>query len=160
MSIVFVRCTDNILPVDIESIRERCPHVLLRFLGAIDGFHSPKTDEEGNLTFAKDYDLTRLQLAACMHFLRTGICMSPVESIWETFEYFGGCEAFDEYLRAREEENQQRVTNPLNPSEDIECAYTWSVHNRGWEGEEGWNCVSRVDEASIVFWYRKENSLI
>ena len=155
MNPVFVQCTDKILSVDIESIRSRCPRVLLRFLGGIDGFQPPTTDGNGNLTFALDYGLTCSQLAACICFLRTGICMSSVESIWECFEYFGGCAAFDEYIRAREEEKERRKANPMNPSQDITQAYLWNVHTKGWEGEDGWNCVSRVDEACIVFWYRK-----
>ena len=56
------------LVVDIDSIRDRCPPVLLRFMGAVDGFRAPTTNDKGQLLFAQEYGITRPEMIACMLF--------------------------------------------------------------------------------------------
>ena len=169
MNTVSLLCADDqSLTVDIESIRARCPPVLLRFLGAVDGFKAPPTNAKGQLLFAQEYGITRFEMAACVAFLRSGALITDMNTLMHDFAVFGGCDALDErYMaleaeeRARkaalEAEERARKENPMIPSEDDLNMFTWAVHERGWSVEEGWSCVSQVKNTLLHFWYRKRN---
>ena len=161
MNTVSLLCVDNqSLIVDVESIRDRCPPVLLRFLGAVDGFKAPPTNAEGQLVFAQEYGITRLQMAACVIFIRSGAFIISMEELMEVFTIFGGCDALDEWYAAREAAQeimkQAKQENPLNPSEDVMKMFSWATHEAGWGVEEGWDCMSSV-KYSAKYWYRKRN---
>ena len=158
MNTVSLLCADNLsLVVDIDSIRDRCPPVLLRFMGAVDGFKAPPTNAEGQLVFAQEYGITRLQMVACVVFIRSGAFIISMDELMEVFTIFGGCDALDEWYAAQEADEQACKENPVTPSEDVLNAFTWAVHERGWGAEDGWNCMSQVPDTLLHFWYRKRN---
>ncbi len=158
MNTVSLLCADDqSLVVDIDSIRARCPPVLLRFMGAVDGFKAPSTNDQGQLLFAQEYDITRPEMIACIAFLRSGAFTTDMNTLMEVFTIFGGCDALDEWYAAQEADEQARKENPTAPSEDDLNMFTWAVHARGWGVEEGWNCMSQVPNTLLHFWYRKRN---
>lgn len=158
MHTVSLLCADNLsLVVDIDSIRARCPPVLLRFMGAVDGFKAPPTNDKGQLLFAQEYGITRPEMIACVAFLRSGAFTTDMNTLMEVFTVFGGCDALDEWYAAQEANEQACKENPVTPSEDVLNMFTWAVHERGWGVEEGWNCMSQVPDTLLHFWYRKRN---
>ena len=155
------------LAIDPEDIRETCPPVLARFLGLVDGFAEPNRDEEGRLTFAKDFRVARTDFVRCISFLRSENVTCSFEKLMETFNILGGCDRLDE-LYAEQKQYEKRCEaeqkqyekrceeNPTTPGEDNRKMYVWraapSVHDLS---VDGWCCMSRVPETLHEYWYRK-----
>ena len=85
------------------------PPVLQRLLGLDEGeFAPPKTDEEGNLTFAKDFGVSRIVLLRLFLFFRTGVLPDAplkVEELSSNMEIFGGSDKLDAALIIRKKNN-------------------------------------------------------
>lgn len=144
------------LAIDPEDIREACPPVLARFLGLVDGFAEPNRDEEGRLTFAKDFRVARTDFIRCITFLRSENVTCSFEKLMETFNILGGCDRLDELYAEQKQYEKRCEENPTTPGEDNHKMYVWraapSVHDLS---VDGWCCMSRVPETLHEYWYRK-----
>ena len=156
-----VVCKDDLeVVIDPEDIREVCPPVLTRFLGLAGGFAEPHRDEQGRLTFVKDFEIDRHEFVECITFLRSENITSTVERLMHTFNVLGGCARLDTLYEMKKEHDEQHAKmceeNPTTPGEDIHHEYTWkaavSVRDHS---EDGWSCMSRVPRTLSEYWYRK-----
>tara|TARA_B100000780_G_C20926091_1_gene369093 strand:- start:203 stop:493 length:291 start_codon:yes stop_codon:yes gene_type:complete len=72
---------DGIAVIDLNSIHDKCPPILSRFLGLSDDsmeactFKEAARDEQGRLTFAKHLDISRSGFQACITFIKTGLVL-------------------------------------------------------------------------------------
>lgn len=144
------------LAIDPEDIRETCPPVLARFFGLIDGFAEPNRDEEGRLTFAKDFRVARTDLIRCISFLRSEIVTGSFEKLMETFNILGGCDRLDELYAEQKQYEKRREENPTTPGEDNHKMYVWRAAPTANDlSVNGWCCMSLVHETLATYWYRK-----
>ena len=160
---------DDMLAVD-TSIEY--PHILKLFLGLTYGpWEAPHTDEEGRLTFLKDFGIDRSSFAHCLTFLRTGIIPDDLftkTKLTETFNILGGCKEYDNSLR---ELFRPKHTNPLRPEDDTSKLYAWRTDYAVPEDpkctvSDGYSPASTVltnqcphehITRGYLMWYRKPN---
>ena len=166
MTTVQVLCYDELaVVVNLDDIRDVCPPVLARFFGMASGFAEPHKDEYGQLTFAKTYGITQKTFADAIAFLRTGRARFD-DDILHAFTVLGGCDAFDEKVRAknvlREQEakynrvmRDNKLHNPMTPEHDVRHQYTFEPHTGDWEHTKEWECCQQVPHSSSLFWWRK-----
>lgn len=165
-NIVLVLCSDDLaIPVDLDSIQDKCPPVLARFLGIGGGFAEPTKDEQGRLTFAKTFGITQYQFALIMAFVISGHVQN-LETLVRNFTIMGGSDALYavvEKAQKRKEEEEQRQsveagrkrTNPLCPEDNVLGLFKFEAHQSGWRQNGEWECCSRVKDTSIDYWWRK-----
>jgi len=166
MTTVQVLCYDELpVVVNLDDIRDTCPPVLARFLGMVDGFAAPPKDEYGQLTFAKTYGITQKTFVDAMAFLRTGHARFD-DDILRAFTVLGGCDAFDEKVRAKDALREQeakynrvmrdnKLHNPMTPEHDVRHMYRFEAHASDWPHTEEWECCQQVTHNNCVYWWRK-----
>lgn len=102
---VKIICSCGAVAIFNRQNKDTLPTVLQRMLGMVEGeFAPPKTDEKGNLTFAKDFGVNRRVLLSMFLFLRTGVLPDAplkVEELTSNMEIFGGSDKLDAELIIR-----------------------------------------------------------
>lgn len=165
-NIVQVLCSDDqAVVVDLDSMQDKCPPVLARFLGIGGGFAEPSTDEQGRLTFAKSFKISQYQFALIMAFVISGH-VQELDTLVRNFTILGGSDALyalAEKAQKKKEEREQRLfleaerkrTNPLCPEENVSGLFKFEAHQSGWLQNGEWECCSRVEGAVLDYWWRK-----
>lgn len=165
-NIVLVLCSDDLaIPVDLDSIQDKCPPVLARFLGMGGGFSEPPKDEQGRLTFAKTFGISQYQFALIMAFVISGH-VQELDTLVRHFTILGGSDALyalAEKAQKKKEEEEQRLfleserarTNPLCPEENVLGLFKFEAHQSSWQHDGEWECCSRIKNTSLDYWWRK-----
>lgn len=143
--------------------KDTLPPVIQRMLGLVEGeFAPPKTDEEGNLTFAKDFGVSRVVLLRLFLFFRTGVLPDAplkVEEMTSYMEIFGGCDKLDAAVNSLHTtivQEKMNAYNPMTPEEDVLHEYIWCQSMRN-PDEEGWSVTILIPDTSS-FYYRKQKT--
>ena len=155
-NIVLVLCSDDLaVPVDLDSIKDKCPPVLARFLGiGLSQFSDPQKDEQGRLTFAKTFGISQYQFALIMAFVLSGH-VQELDTLVRHFTILGGSDALyalAEKEQKKKEEKEQRLFLKLNELDQSfvrgECFGTVQIeaHQSGWIHSGEWECCSRVKD--------------
>ena len=159
-SITLVCADDKLVEGDPDAIRDRCPRVLWRFLGQMEGaFRAPATDDEGRLTFPRDYDISQADMTACIGFLRTGVVVKNVLHLGNVFNRIGGCDAYDREIMGRAViVEEQKHENPLRPADDMKGRFQWCAGKtpEDFPGDSSeWSATSRVRVTLDHYWWRR-----
>ena len=165
-NIVLVLCSDDLaIPVDLDSIQDKCPPVLARFLGIGGGFAEPPKDEQGRLTFAKTFGISQYQFALIMAFVISGH-VQELDTLVRNFTILGGSDALyalAEKAQEKKEEEERRLlleaerarTNPLCPEENVLGLFKFEAHQGSWVHDGEWECCSTVKRSAVDYWWRK-----
>ena len=152
--------------MDLDSIKDKCPPVLARFLGiGLSPFSDPQKDKQGRLTFAKTFGITQYQFANIVAFVLSGHVQS-LDVLVRSFTILGGSDALyalAEKEQKKKEEKEQRLfleaerarTNPLCPEENVLGLFEFAAHQSSWLHDGEWECCSRVQGAALDYWWRK-----
>lgn len=176
---VTVLCANDCeMIIDREAIKDVCPPVLKHFLdipndtAAFTPWSSPKRDDQGRLTFAKTFGITRSHLAACITFVRTGHG-EYLSALVQTFEILGGCERLDAYVRQKQKEQEThdrmamleqnaRENNPSRPECDSGQRFDFRAQLHSWIPPSAeWSTVSQINPRerthgpTTLFWWRQ-----
>lgn len=166
---------DEMVVIDVESIRDACSPILKRFLGIYDNpddtklcFKECTRDDQGRLTFAKQLGISRSSFQAMITFLKTGY-VSSVEVLVRTMDILGGSDILDAYVAkyqvAKEASEQYLLekemamrTNPMSPKEDIDNLFIWSANAHTWSLSNrsvGWSVTEETSVGGIFYWRRR-----
>lgn len=169
---VVLCANDGIAVIDLNSLQDRCPPILQRFLGlSVDSmapfaFKEAARDAQGRLTFAKHFDISRSGFQACITFIKTGY-VGSLEILVRTMDILGGSEKLDAYVAKKQAEQEAREaheleklmserTNPMTPEADVDHLYIWRAGQTGWSHgrrDEDWSMTVQTGMA-IDYWWR------
>ena len=167
---------DKPMVIDLASLQDICPPILGRFLGIygpINGFKELNRDDQGRLTFVKDFEIYRDNFQACITFIKTGYVGSieptdstegSLDTLVRTMDILGGSKKLDAYVSKKQTEIEddyilERLSlfNPMTPKADITHLFTWKCMHNSWstglESDE-WSVTVRTAK-SLDFWWRK-----
>tara|TARA_B110000093_G_scaffold177394_1_gene214338 strand:- start:930 stop:1463 length:534 start_codon:yes stop_codon:yes gene_type:complete len=169
---IVVCVNDKPAVIDLSSIQDICPPILGRFLGIsgpITGncFKEPNRDDQGRLTFVKDFEICRSSFQACITFIKTGY-VDSIDVLVRTMDILGGSKKLDAYVSKKQAEIEARDdyilekemlsrSNPMTPEADTSHLFTWKIMHNSWGpglASDEWSVTERVVR-SLDFWWRK-----
>jgi len=163
MSIQILCANDEKIIVDPTSLAN-VPPIMARLLGLIEGFAPPEVDENGLLTFLKNFSIERNEFVDCIIFLRTGH-IRRIGNLMNTFNILGGCDAFDAKCEQIRQENKaaemkqteevekrlrMKQENPLTPEDNDLGLFRFELQPIFWQHDDTWQCTA--SEGHLVWW--------